>query len=70
MPRRMATHNAGGYLAARPSSLSPPACRAHAIGGSCGYSPSFRHRGPTRFSTSGAELAQRIGFRTSGPPTP
>eukprot|EP00969_Alexandrium_andersonii_P267801 11834420-Alexandrium_andersonii.AAC.1 len=70
MPRRMAMRSAGGYRAARgvflaPSSLS---CSCHLE--SDGDSPSFTQRRPTRLSTSGAELAQRVGFRTSSPPPP
>eukprot|EP00969_Alexandrium_andersonii_P107919 4761344-Alexandrium_andersonii.AAC.1 len=70
MPRRMATRNAGGYRAARVVFLEPSNSSRSRHRGPGGCSPSFVHRRPTRFSASGAELAQRDGFRTSGLPTP
>eukprot|EP00969_Alexandrium_andersonii_P021363 934157-Alexandrium_andersonii.AAC.1 len=66
----MAMRSAGGYRAARGVSFEPSSSSCSCHRGSDGGDTSFVHRRPTRSSTSGAELAQRVGFRTSGPPTP
>eukprot|EP00969_Alexandrium_andersonii_P091587 4042689-Alexandrium_andersonii.AAC.1 len=66
----MAARNAGGYSAARVIFFAPPNVSRSRRRGPKGDNPSLLRWRPTCFSTSGAELAHRVGFLASGPPTP